>query len=208
MTTILIVRHGETDFNQQGIYQGRMDVVLNEVGAEQAGKLGQWLSERYEIDRIYSSPLQRAYATAMAIARGQKAGEILVDPELQEIDVGEWEGLAAPQAQKADPEIWKLLQTDVLHTRRPGGESYWDLYQRVTACLDKIVAKHAGETLCIVSHGGCVRVMLAHVMGVPPATFAFMSGLQIDNTGVTVVRHATHSGSWQVLGINGLCHLQ
>lgn len=207
MTTVLIVRHGETDFNQQGIYQGRLDVPLNEVGIRQADRLGEWLSGRYRIDRIYSSPLLRAHATAQAVAKGQECAEIVLNAELQEIDVGEWEGMSAPQAQEANPDVWNRLQADNLYTRRPEGESYWDLYQRVSSCLDRIVAGHNGETICITSHGGCVRVMLAHVMGVPPTTFSFMSGLQVDNTGLTVVRHIAHSGRWQVLGINSLCHL-
>ncbi|HSL93671.1 MAG TPA: histidine phosphatase family protein [Bacillota bacterium] len=208
MTTVLIVRHGVTDYNQQGIYQGRMDVPLNQLGEAQVAKLGSWLSGRYQIDKIYSSPLLRAQATAQAIAAGQAGAEIVFDEGLQEIDVGEWEGMSAPQAKEANPDVWNRLQVDQLYTRRPEGESYWDLYQRVSTCLDNIVSKHSGETLCVTSHGGCVRVMLAHVMGVPPTTFAFMSGLQVDNTGLTVVRHSTHSGRWQVLGINSLCHLQ
>ena len=208
MTTILIVRHGITDYNQRGIYQGRMDVPLNQVGADQAAKLGSWLAGRYQIDKIYSSPLLRAHDTAQAVAMGQGSAEIVFDPELQEIDVGEWEGLSAPQAKEANPDVWNRLQADQLYTRRPEGESYWDLFQRVSTCLEKIVANHSEGTLCIVSHGGCVRVMLAHVMGVPPTTFAFMSGLQVDNTGLTVVRHSASSGRWQVLGINNLCHLQ
>lgn len=208
MTTVLIVRHGETDHNQNGIYQGRLDVVLNDQGLEQAAKLGQWLSGRYHINQLYSSPLQRAYTTAEAIAAGQVAKDIVMDDELQEIDVGEWEGMSAPQAQEASPDVWDRLQSDALYTRRPEGESYWDLYKRVASCLERIVAQHGDEeTICLTTHGGCIRVILAHAMGVPPTTFSFLSGLQVDNTGLSVLRYQRQSGLWQVKTINSLCHL-
>jgi len=205
-TTVLIVRHGETNHNKGGIYQGRLDVSLNEKGIEQAKALSGWLEKRYSLDQIYSSPLSRAYATAEAVAKGQKCGISTVS-DLQEIDVGLWEGLTGEKAKESHPEVWAELQEDALHTRRPGGESYWDLHERVSKCLEGIVEKHPGQTICLVSHGGCVRVILAHAMSVPPTTFSFVSGITLDNTGLSILQYEHTSKRWQVRTINSICHL-
>lgn len=205
-TTVLVVRHGETDHNKGGIYQGRLDVSLNDKGREQAARLSDWLAHRFHINCIYSSPLSRAYSTAEAIAAGQEQKKIATNPELQEIDVGSWEGMTGNQAKESHPEVWEQLQEDNLYTRRPEGESYWDLYERVSNCLEGLVDKHPGQTICVVSHGGCVRVILAHAMSVPPTTFSFVSGLTVDNTGVSILEYDHNAKRWGVRTINSICH--
>jgi probable phosphoglycerate mutase len=205
-TTVLVIRHGETDHNKGGIYQGRLDVSLNEQGREQAQKLSDWLSNRYSIDKIYSSPLARAFATAEAVASRQECGIDAIS-DLQEIDVGLWEGLTGDQAQARFPEVWQQLQEDNLYTRRPEGESYWDLYVRVSQCMERLVSDHGQETIALVSHGGCVRVVLAHALSLPANSFSFVSGLTVDNTGLSVLQYQHEAKRWNVRTINSICHL-
>lgn len=206
MTTVLIVRHGETDHNKHAIMQGRLDVALNETGREQARKLSQWMVPRFQIDHIYSSPLARARTTADFVAQGQSCPLTTVD-DLQEINIGLWQGLTSQQAQAKNPDIYSQLQLDPLNTRRPGGESYWDLSQRTSRCLLEIVGKHTHGTICIVTHGGCVRTMLAHALSVPPIAFSFVSGLVVDNTGLSILSYQNDTERWQTRTINSTAHL-
>jgi len=206
MTTVLIVRHGETDHNKQGVLQGRLDVPLNELGHHQAKLLGSWLKTRFSIDHIYASPLVRALSTAQHIAAGQECKLKLVE-DLQEIDVGLWQGKTSEQAEASHPELYLQLRTDPLYTRRPGGESYWDLSQRTSRCIEEIVSTHTQGVICIVTHGGCVRTLLAHALSVPPITFSFVSGLQVDNTGLSILEHNAESRGWKTRTINSTAHL-
>jgi len=206
MTTVLIIRHGETDHNKHGIMQGHLDVALNKKGREQARKLSQWLAPRFRLDHIYSSPLARAHTTADSVAEGQSCPLTTLD-DLQEINIGLWQGLTSEQAQEKSPDIFNQLKLDPLNTRRPGGESYWDLSQRTTQCLSSIVAKHPQGTICLVTHGGCVRTLLAHALSLPPITFSFVSGLVVDNTGLSILKYQWVTQRWQTHTINSTAHL-
>ena len=206
MTTVLIIRHGETDHNRHGIMQGRLDVALNETGREQARKLSQWLAPRFKLDHIYSSPLARARTTADFVAEGQSCPLTTVD-DLQEINVGLWQGLTSEQAQEKNPDIYNQLKSDPLNTRRPGGESYQDLSQRTTGCLSSIMSKHPQGTICLVTHGGCVRTLLAHALSVAPIAFSFVSGLVVGNTGLSILEYQHEKQRWETHTINSTAHL-
>lgn len=206
MTTVLIVRHGETDHNKHAIMQGHLDVALNEKGREQARKLSEWMAPRFQIDHIYSSPLARARTTADFVAAGQSCS-LTTEDDLQEINIGLWQGLTSEQAQGQNPDIYNQLKLDPLNTRRPGGESYWDLSQRTTKCLLKLVAQHPQGVICLVTHGGCVRTLLAHALSVPPIAFSFVSGLVVDNTGLSILEYQQATQRWQTHTINSTAHL-
>ncbi len=204
LTKVLIVRHGQTDHNKKGIMQGQLDVALNETGEAQAKACARWIKQRYSLDAIYTSQLARAYTTAQAIAALQNC-EVVREPELQEIDVGEWQGLTYPEARERDPEVWQKLAEEPVHTKRPGGESFWDLYQRTTRCVAQLVQHHPDQTICLVTHGGSLRALLAYVLDVPPAPFGFR--LTLDNTGVSICEYVQKHKRWQVHTINTTCHL-
>ncbi|MBS3937281.1 MAG: histidine phosphatase family protein [Peptococcaceae bacterium] len=206
MLKILVVRHGETDHNKNNILQGHLDIPLNETGIRQAEQLSTWLEKRFVIDHIYSSPLARALRTAEIVAAKQN-GPLTTLEGLMEIDVGEWQGLTNEQCKSLDPDVCQQLREDGLYTRRPGGESYWDLYQRTSAILEALVRDHFGGTICLVTHGGCVRTMIAHAMGASPAVFAFNSGLMVGNTSLSLIEYLHSSERWQVKTVNATCHL-
>src|SRR5580765_3052863 len=162
MTELLLVRHGETDWNRERRFQGHADPPLNETGREQANALAEELTGE-EIELVYTSDLQRARETAQIV--GARLGADVVPlPALREIDVGEWEGLTWPEIEQRYPEGARLW-----HERGYGwesGETYDQLGERVVAELRRIAAQHPEQRVLVVGHGGTIRVARAFVEGV------------------------------------------
>ena len=146
MTTLLLVRHGETDWNAERRWQGHADVPLNERGREQARALAERLAGE-SIDAIYSSDLSRARDTA-DIVGARLDVPVAVDPDLREIDVGAVEGLTAEES--AAFEGWQ-------------GEPKEDHSERVLAAISRIAERHPGERILVVTHGGSMRRVHEHL---------------------------------------------
>jgi broad specificity phosphatase PhoE len=151
MTTLLLARHGETDWNRELRIQGSSDVGLNELGRKQAQALAQEL-EHVELDAIYSSDLSRARATAEAVAASHGL-DVRLDPRLRERSFGSWEGLTREDV-AARPED------------RHDGETDDEVRERVLAAVRSIAAAHAGEQVLVVSHGGALNALWHHALGV------------------------------------------
>jgi alpha-ribazole phosphatase len=165
MTRLVLIRHGETDWNTAGRWQGQADVPLNERGQEQARRLAQELAEM-EIDAIYSSDLGRARQTAAPLA--QAAGlPVIVDERLREIHQGEWQGMLAAEIEARYAETFRSRREDPLNIAPPGGESVAQVRARVLASLSEILLSHPDETVAIVSHGFVLGLLRAHLLGEP-----------------------------------------
>ncbi len=160
MTTLLLVRHGETDWNRDGRWQGHSDTKLNEVGRRQARELAEALKG---IDVIYSSDLARARETAEIV--GERLGlDVHLEPRLRERSFGAWEGLSSAEieADFADQ-----------HRRWQAGDGFgaddaepFDAFAaRVRSGLDEILARHPGKSVLVVAHGGSIRVIQAVASG-------------------------------------------
>ena len=146
MTTLLLVRHGETDWNAERRWQGHADVPLNESGREQAQRLADSFPGD-AVDAIYASDLARARETAEIL--GARLGRpVVVDPDLREIDVGAVEGLTAEES--AAFEGWQ-------------GEPKEDHSERVLAAIGRIAERHPGERILVVTHGGSMRRVHEHL---------------------------------------------
>jgi 2,3-bisphosphoglycerate-dependent phosphoglycerate mutase len=152
MTSILLARHGETDWNRELRVQGQADPPLNALGREQARDLAERLAE-VELDAVYSSDLRRARETAEIIAGARGLG-VLLDPDLREVDTGNWTGLTRE-------EISDRFPADERHD----GETREQLRARVVAGVQRIVRRHPGGRLLIVSHGGALRALWHHAGG-------------------------------------------
>jgi len=152
------VRHGETDWNRERRFQGHADQPLNELGREQARELADALAGE-NVDAIYSSDLARARETAEIV--GERLGvPVVTDPALREIDVGDWEGLTWPEIEERHPQGVRDWHE---HGHGwSGGETYEQLGERVVRRLRELAAEHEGETICVIAHGGTVRVARAH----------------------------------------------
>ncbi len=161
MTTIILTRHGETDWNSERRWQGHVDRPLNDTGRAQAAELAASLVET-PIGAIYTSDLVRARETAEIVAANLGL-PVIVDRELREVDVGEWSGLAHDEIAERFPEGFARWQ-EGLHGWDEG-ESYEAMRERVVAALLRIAARHAGETILVVAHGGTIRACRAAATG-------------------------------------------
>lgn len=158
---LLLVRHGETDWNREGRYQGHADPPLNAAGRAQARRLAGALAG-LELAAIYSSDRQRALATAAPLAAGRGL-PVEPDPRWRELDFGAWEGQRAADLMAADPAAWQAWHADPLRVAPPGGETVPRLWRRVRAALGAIAARHRGGTVAVVTHGGPLRLLLARL---------------------------------------------
>jgi probable phosphoglycerate mutase len=166
MTRILLARHGETDWNREGRWQGHSDQPLNATGRAQAEALAARLRGE-GIDALYTSDLLRASQTAAAVGRATGLNPIPA-PGLREVDVGELAGLDRAEAGRRYPD-WYTRWREGTDDRYPGGERFTDLRERALSQLDRIADRHAGETSVAVCHNGIVRAVVLHVLGLDPA---------------------------------------
>jgi len=162
VTTILLARHGETDWNREGRMQGQSDQPLNALGRAQAGALAEALVG-VELAAVYSSDLRRAYETAriVADARGM---DVVVTAALREVDFGEWEGMRRDEIEHRFPvghSRWRRYEGHGWEH----GESYEEMGARVVAAVLGIAAGHPGEQVLLVAHGGPIRAVHAHASG-------------------------------------------
>jgi probable phosphoglycerate mutase len=161
VTTILLARHGETDWNHEGRFQGHADPALNATGRAQAAELAAEL-EAVELAAVYSSPLQRALETAEVVAAEHGLQPVAVDA-LREVDVGSWEGLTRAEVEARFPEQFAgWLDYD---QGWADGESYEEMARRVVAALLELAGAHEGERILAVTHGGPIRAAFAFADG-------------------------------------------
>jgi broad specificity phosphatase PhoE len=161
VTTVLLARHGQSDWNASRRWQGRADRPLTGRGREQARALAARLAH-IELDAVYSSDLRRARETAEEVARVQGLGVIEV-PDLAEVDVGSWSGLTREEAQERFPAGYHRWLNG-----EPGwedGETYEEMAERVLAAVLMIAAEHEGGRALVVSHGGPIRAIHAAALG-------------------------------------------
>ena len=159
-TVLLLVRHGETDANVAGTWQGATDHPLNARGWAQARALGEHIARTYpDVACIYTSPLRRARQTAEAVAEALGQVPIKEDPALAEYNLGEWEGLTYEEL-RYEKRLWDRMREDP-HWAPPGGESAYQFAHRVLSAFQRIVARHPGEMVLVVSHGGAIATALA-----------------------------------------------
>ena len=151
MTTLLLARHGETDWNRELRIQGSSDIALNELGREQARVLAQELAD-VPLDAIYSSDLSRARETAEAVAKTH-ALEVRLDSRLRERAFGSWEGLTREDV------------AALPNGSRHDGESDDEVRERVLAAVQAIADVHPGEQVLVVGHGGSLNALWHHAVG-------------------------------------------
>jgi alpha-ribazole phosphatase len=163
VTELILIRHAESEMS--GRYLGRTDPPLSGRGRAQAEALARRLAEE-PLAALYSSPLQRALDTAQAIAAPHGL-EVNVVADLAELDFGAWDGLSYGEIESRDPERLARWLADPAAIHPPGGETLARLSQRVVAAAQAIVARHPQRAVAIVSHGGPIRALVCHALGLP-----------------------------------------
>ncbi|MFN0094086.1 MAG: histidine phosphatase family protein [Dehalococcoidia bacterium] len=196
---LYLIRHGETAYNRDGLGLGRADIPLTEHGQRQAAALGARFATK-PFDQIVVSPLQRAGATAAALAG---AGvPLTVDADLTEMDVGETEGMSFAAMRERFPEFLGQWATgEDAGLAMPGGESLNDVVSRVRRTLSRLEG-FEGKTVAVVSHNFVLRLMLCELLAMPAASFRSFGS---DLAGVSHL--SKRRGRVYVHTINDRCHL-
>ena len=165
MTQLILARHGATDWNLAGRYQGQADPPLNALGRQQAEALADVLAAA-PLAAIYSSDLQRAHDTAQAVA-ARHGLAVRVEPRLREVNQGAWEGMLHADILAGYPEEWAARERDPLHARAPGGESVAEVAARVIAAADDIARRRPAGPVLVVSHGLALACLLCEARNLP-----------------------------------------
>jgi 2,3-bisphosphoglycerate-dependent phosphoglycerate mutase len=200
-TRIILVRHGETDWNASGRIQGHHDTPLNAVGRQQARWVAQRLA-REPVRALYSSDLARAFETATII--GASLGlTVVTSPRWRERHYGAWEGLTAAEIQARDPAQYAQWRTRSTDFAPPQGESRSQLLTRALAELQTIARRHTRAMVVVVTHGGLCYGLISHILGSVDGdrrefTFGNASMHTLEMTGER----------WSVVSMNDIAHLQ
>jgi 2,3-bisphosphoglycerate-dependent phosphoglycerate mutase len=179
MTELIVIRHGETDWNRQHRFQGQIDVPLNALGQTQAQRLAQRMA-RERVDALWSSDLLRARATADAVAQALGL-DAQVEPLWREQSFGVLEGLDVPTIQREHAPLWSQWLRHDADYALPGGESMREFHARVMRALARVAASHTGQRVAVVTHGGVLDMLWRTAQAAPlhgPRT------VEIPNTGL------------------------
>jgi len=168
MTEIILVRHGETEWNIKEIFRGRIDIELNDTGTKQAELLAEYLSQ-VVIEAIYSSPLKRALKTAEVIASYHNLN-VEIAPGLIDFDYGEWQGLPHQEVKNKYKELYAEWIKNPHRVKMPGGESLDDVRKRAISVVDSIVSQYEG-TIALVSHRVVNKVLICALLGLDNSHF-------------------------------------
>jgi broad specificity phosphatase PhoE len=160
VTTLLLARHGETDWNRDGRWQGHSNTRLNESGRRQAAELAEELDG---VDVLYSSDLDRARETAEIVAR-RLGLEVRFDRRLRERSFGAWEGLTMEDIESRFAEPYRRWRAGKSHGAEDA-EPFEAFGARVQAFLEDVLARHPDETVLVIAHGGAIRVIHALAAG-------------------------------------------
>jgi len=201
MTSIYLVRHGQTAWNKEEIFRGRTDVPLDETGLKQAELAGQYFKSM-EIHAIYSSPLSRAWQTAQKIAQIQN---LKVDPleGILDMSFGDWEGHAHQEIRNMDNETYRQWVESPHLVKLPGGESLDDVRGRAMAALEEVLRKHSEKTIVLVSHRVVCKVMICAILGLDNSHFWQIAQ---DTTAINLIQYK--KGKYILSLMNETCHLK
>jgi probable phosphoglycerate mutase len=199
-THLIAIRHGETEWNCVGRFQGHLNSELNAEGRSQAQALGARLAaERFDL--LLSSDLGRALQTASAIAM-HTGHEILVDARLRERRMGIFQGLTPAEVQERYPQDYARFKSHDPDYVIPEGESARQLFQRCVACFTELAERHAGLTLATVTHGGVLAMLYRVIHGIP---LGKPHPIPIRNASYNAL--AWESGAWRVEAWGDTIHL-
>lgn len=200
MMRLILVRHGQTEWNAGGRYQGQSNVALSDTGRKQA----RFLAERFpvrQLDAIYTSDLDRAKETAECV--GKRLG-LTVCPEkaFRELSFGDWEGLTYQEISSRWPEEAEKLFTAPDELVIPHGETFRDLQKRALDKIYSLYEQHIDQTVAVFAHGAINKTILAGLMHIP---LHYLWSLRQDNTAVNILR--LDDGYVMVELINSTSHL-
>jgi broad specificity phosphatase PhoE len=192
-TRITLIRHGETDWNAAGRWQGRAPVPLNERGIAQAEASAEAL-QSFRFDRIIASDLLRARQTAEIVAAALDL-PVVFSPQWREIDTGNWQGLNHAEICAWDPKNHATMgQVPYPDGGFPEGESQRQQIDRIASALNELTRHVPGQHILVVTHGGCIRAAAYYLLGREVAI--------PENCAITRLSHDPGTAAWTVDGID------
>lgn len=200
-TRFILVRHGETEWNRKGVFRGRADVALNEMGRRQAAAAGRALSG-LDIRRIYASPLLRAVETASLIGRRRPQARVLIEAGLNELDRGVWQGLTRAQAKRRYPAVYRTWYDHPEKAGFPEGETLRAVQRRAVEAFERIRFSCPQELAVIVSHNVVLRALLCGVLDIGLDRFQ-----RFDLEPASISELVYEHGRLKVVRLNDRCHL-
>lgn len=196
---VLLIRHGQTEWNAAGRWQGHEQTPLNTEGQAQTKALAVYLRDR-PIRALYSSDLLRAWQTAGALAEALRLTP-QADADWREHHLGIFQGMTREQIEVRYPAEWTLMHSDYWEYVFPNGESRGDLRQRACRAWETVLARAGGPEVAVVSHGGTIKMLLLRLFGETPEIMNF----HIPNTSITTLER--HTNDWRLVEIGSAPHL-
>jgi len=200
MAEILLIRHGETEWNRREVFRGRADVPLSARGREQARLLAEALKGS-GVQAVYSSPLSRARQTADPLADALGI-EVQTDERLVDMSFGRWESRPRTEVEKEDPALYRVWLTEPQEFRAPDGESLANVIARAWPAMGEIAAKHRNGRAAIVTHRVVCKVLLCSALGAGEAAFW---RVRVDTASVSILDAS--DDLWVVTRLNDTHHL-
>lgn len=202
MTKIILVRHGQTEWNREERFRGHADVPLDETGRMQAEATAARIARDWHVDVVYAGPLSRTMKTAEAIA-SRFGLSVISHDGLLDMDCGKWQGLSIPEVQSQWPEVLKAWQTTPHLVQIPSGETLSDAQRRGMAAIMELVNKHVGQTVVAVSHTALNRMILLGMLELGLNQFW---QIRQDVCAINVVEAG--DGRYTLVTMNDTCHLK
>ena len=201
MVKIFLVRHGETDWNKEQVFRGKIDIPLNDTGRTQAEAVRGYFKPM-EIDELYASPLSRALETA-AILGEQRGLVVKVAEGFSDIDFGEWQGLSHQKVKEEFNDLYASWMNNPEEVHFPGGESLAEVQDRSMTALAEVVESNTEKTVVIVSHRVVNKVLLCGVLGLSVSHFW---NVRQDTCAINCFEY--NEGSYCLTLLNDTCHLK
>lgn len=195
---IYLVRHAKTDWNDKGLWQGNVDIPLNEEGFEQAEKLAERFANM-SIQSVYTSPLARSYQTAEIIARKFSLSPI-EEPLLRECEISLWNGLTMKETLEKFPDSYHEWSQNP-KAQIQGVESLEKVQERMVQAFRNI-AQHSSENVVVVSHAIAIRMLICWILQLP---IPFHKNFRLENASITAVEFTSQP---RILYLNDMCHLE
>lgn len=200
-TRILLIRHGQTEWNQAERFRGLADISLNETGLTQAQATAARVALALPV-AVFSGPLKRALVTAQAIAEASGL-HVTAVAGLNDVNYGTWQGLTIDEARQHNPDIFEQWRCSPESIRFPGGETLDEVRRRASNAIDSIATLHTDQTVAVVTHISAARLITLHLLGLPTSNFWT---IMQDNCGISTFE-IRNAGS-VALSINDTCHLR
>lgn len=198
---MIIVRHGESEWNRIHRYQGQLDAPLSELGVRQAQALAERLRGE-KLGYIYTSPLQRAAFTAKAIAAHHPEVPFETDEALYEIHHGEWQGKFAPEIAEQYADGLREWREHPTRSQMPGGESFSNVLKRTLDFKERVYPKHADQTILVSTHDVIVKILVADALGM---NMDRLNRIWVTNASISVIEYSEDLP--YLVSLSEACHL-